>query len=136
MNPSIPEIDLDEAWRLLQARPDAVLIDVRTEPEWQFVGVPALESIGKAAMFVSWSRYPNEANTSFVDEVKAAGVQPEQTVLLLCRSGARSRAAARALADAGYADCHNITAGFEGPLDEAGHRRGGWKSHGLPWRQS
>lgn len=136
MTGSIPEVTLDEAWRLLKGHPDAVLVDVRTEPEWQFVGVPALESVGKETVFVSWSRYPGEANTSFVADIKAAGVRPDHIVLLLCRSGARSRAAAHVLAEAGYPDCRNITAGFEGPLDDEGHRSGGWKAHGLPWRQS
>ena len=57
--------------------------------------------------------------------------------LLLCRSGARSRAAAIALTEAGFAQAFNIAGGFEGDMDGEGHRgnREGWKAENLPWRQ-
>ena len=58
-------------------------------------------------------------------------------MLFLCRSGVRSIAAAQAATAAGITPAYNITEGFEGPLDDAGHRGGaGWKATGLPWRQS
>ncbi len=130
------EMELAQAWEVLTEDAGAVLVDVRSEAEWQFVGVPDLRSVGKVPVLVPWARYPGTPNERFVDEVRAAGVGPDQTVLLLCRSGQRSRAAGRALALVGYARCINVTAGFEGPLDEQGHRTGGWRGAGLPWRQS
>ena len=56
----------------------------------------------------------------------------------LCRSGIRSKAAAIAMAEAGFTACFNVAGGFEGPPDDRGHRGGssGWKAEGLPWRQS
>ena len=36
----------------------AVLIDVRTKPEWQFVGIPDLSGIGKRVAPVSWRAVP------------------------------------------------------------------------------
>jgi rhodanese-related sulfurtransferase len=58
-------------------------------------------------------------------------------VFLLCRSGARSRAAAIALTEAGFRQAFNISDGFEGDADQDGHRcnRNGWKAENLPWRQ-
>lgn len=132
MTDGISEIDLASAWAMLEDDAKAVLIDVRTTAEWQFVGLPLPP--GRDALLVEWSRWPDGArNESFVDQVKEQ-VTPEQTVLLVCRSGARSRAAAGALAEAGFSSCHNVSAGFEGDVDDDGHRGGGWKDS-LPWRQ-
>lgn len=136
MSDPVLEMELAQAWELLAGDAAAVLIDVRTEPEWQFVGLPDLHSLGKEPVLVPWTRYPGVPNKRFVDEVQEAGVRPDQTVLLLCRSGQRSRAAGQALAHAGYARCINVTDGFEGPIDELAHRTGGWRGAGLPWRQS
>ena len=51
---------------------------------------------------------------------------------------ARSLAAARLMGALGYERCFNVTDGFEGPPDGAGHRGtvAGWKASGLPWRQT
>ena len=84
-----------EAWDILERDPGACLIDVRTEAEWRYVGLPKLDSLGKPTHCVCWQIFPdNKVNDRFVDEVKAQGVRPDQTLLLLCRSGQRSRSAA------------------------------------------
>ena len=127
-----------EAWALLEKDPKAVLIDVRTAPEWGFVGVPRLEDLGKETLCISWQAYPTMArNENFAAEVAAKGVGKDQPVLLLCRSGARSKAAAIALTAAGFGPCYNVAEGFEGDRDGALHRAsvGGWKVAGLPWAQ-
>lgn len=132
MSEAVSEIDLAAAWETLEADPRAVLIDVRTTAEWQFVGTP--RTPGADPLLIEWNTWPDGSrNPRFVEQVREQ-VAPDQTVLLLCRSGARSRAAASALTDAGFAHCHNVTAGFEGPLDDEGHRGGGWKGS-LPWGQ-
>ena len=127
-----------EAWALLEKDPKAVLVDVRTAPEWGFVGVPRLDGIGKETLCVSWQAYPDMArNEDFAGAVAAKGVGKDQPVLLLCRSGARSRAAAIALTAAGFGPCYNVAEGFEGDRDGDLHRGrvGGWKVAGLPWAQ-
>lgn len=127
-----------DVYQALKSDPDAVLIDVRTTPEWQFVGVPDLTELNRPALFVEWQSYPEmNINADFVDQVRAQGVGPEQPVYLLCRSGVRSRAAAKALTAAGFTACYNILEGFEGDKDDAGRRGnvGGWRHRGLPWRQ-
>lgn len=132
------EIPSAEAWDLLKRDSGSVLVDVRTVAEWQFVGMPDLSEIGKQVMFQSWQVYPDMAvDDGFVDKVRAAGVRPDQTVLLMCRSGQRSRSAGLALAAAGFGRTYNVSDGFEGRLDEDGHRGRveGWKAAGLPWVQ-
>lgn len=129
------DISLTEAWDLLTTDQRAVLIDVRTTAEWAFVGLPDLSSIGRELRTVEWSSFPNGAlNPNFLAEA-TAGLDRDQPVLLLCRSGARSAAATAALAADGFTLARNVVAGFEGDLDADGHRHGGWKDR-LPWRQS
>ena len=131
---TIPELSLDEAWGLLRDDARSVLVDVRTQAEWSFVGIPSLDELGKQARFAEWTTFPSgDRNAEFLSQA-AADLAQDTPIVLLCRSGARSLAAANALGDAGYALTYNVTAGFEGDLDADGHRNGGWKTH-LPWRQ-
>lgn len=135
---SIESVTPPEAWAILQREPQAVLIDVRSKLEHDYVGHPT------GAVLVMWKDYPDwQENPHFVDEVRAAlaargGDDAERPILALCRSGARSLAAARKLAAAGYRHLYNVEEGFEGDKDAAGHRSGvgGWRFHGLPWEQS
>jgi rhodanese-related sulfurtransferase len=132
------DLDSRAAYRLLQENPRAVLVDVRTEPEWEYVGRPDLASLGRKPVLVPWKHWPEmTVRASFADEVRAAGVPTEAPMLLLCRSGQRSRDAAIALTAAGFGPCFNISDGFEGPKDGAGHRNtvSGWRAAGLPWAQ-
>jgi rhodanese-related sulfurtransferase len=129
------DINPEEAWNLLASSPDAVLVDVRTEDEWKFVGVPDIGSLGKEAVLVQWNTAQGR-NANFLAELGAHGVITGP-VLFLCRSGHRSISAAKAATAAGIAPSFNITQGFEGPLDPTGHRGGsGWKASGLPWKQT
>lgn len=135
----VREIGVDRLWETLRSDPDAVLVDVRTRAEWAFVGVPDLSGLGREPLLVEWQSYPRmKANPAFVETVGDAAKDRDAPLFLLCRSGARSRAAAAALAAAGHARCFNVTEGFEGPRDSRGHRGGvsGWKAQGLPWTQS
>ena len=127
-----------EAWEILRAESAATLIDVRTDAEWGYVGLPDLSSLDKKPLLVGWQLFPSMGiNQAFVDEVERSIVNKDAPILLLCRSGARSKAAAQALTARGYRTCFNILDGFEGPQDGARHRGAvaGWKASGLPWRQ-
>ena len=132
------EVSSREAWDILEREAKAALIDVRTQPEWAFIGVPDLSSLGKRTLVVSWQVYPDmRVNERFAEHVAEAGVSLEDTILLLCRSGQRSRHAAHALTALGYSACYNVADGFEGRHDEHGHRGTveGWKVAKLPWKQ-
>lgn len=137
------DIEAAEAWDMLRSNPKTQLVDVRTVAEWNFVGLPDLAALGRKVHCVEWQTFPSGApNADFVaqatETLSAAGAGPDTPLLFLCRSGARSRAAARALARAGYQKAFNVTGGFEGDLNEERHRgtENGWKAAGLAWKQS
>jgi len=132
------DVSAAEAWERLKSDPRAQLVDVRTMAEWNFVGLPDLSALGRQVHCIEWQGFPTGArNPGFVAEASQALGDKDAPVLVMCRSGARSRAAAIALTQAGYRQAINIGDGFEGDMDEDGHRgnRNGWKQADLPWRQ-
>ena len=123
------DVTPQQAWAWAQAG-QAVLVDVRTDAERSWVGqVP-----GAAA--VAWKQWPGMALNSDFDAQLQAAAPAGATLVLLCRSGVRSVAAARRATELGYR-AYNILEGFEGDANEQGQRgqRGGWRYHGLPWQQ-
>lgn len=121
----------EEAWRLHSAGM-AVIVDVRTRPEWELVGhVPGVP-------LVEWRAYGEQRpNPRFLEQLESVASR-EEPVLFLCRSGARSHDAAALAERAGYRSAYNILEGFEGDLDTARRRgtSGGWRHAGLPWLQT
>ncbi len=114
----------------------AVLVDIRSDAEREWVGfVPG-------ATAVAWKQWPGMAMNPDFDQtiVAAANTGPSsepQKLMLLCRSGVRSIAAAKRATELGLV-AYNILEGFEGDANESGHRgfKGGWRTRGLPWRQN
>jgi rhodanese-related sulfurtransferase len=122
-----------QAYELLRADPGAVLVDVRTQAELDWVGAPDVPEA--QSVHVEWSGYPGGAqNPRFIEELKAR-VPVDAPVLFLCRSAARSKHAARVATEAGYRLAMDVLEGFEGPRDEQHHRKTveGWCVRGLPW---
>lgn len=127
-----------EAWRFLEEDSDAILIDVRTVAEWVYVGIPDISRLGRTVVCVQWNMWPNmETNPEFVAHLESEGVMRDKPLLMICRSGQRSRDAAVALTEAGFGPCYNVSDGFEGDLNTDKHRgvSNGWKVAGLPWIQ-
>ena len=140
---AVDDVDVEAVWKTLQSSPRSQLVDVRTRAEWTYVGIPDLGPVGKRTVLVEWQTFPDQAvDPRFAErlagELKALGVQLDDDLFFICRSGSRSLAAAKAMAAAGYRACHNVAGGFEGPLDDKRHRgsAGGWKAAGLRWQQS
>ena len=110
---------------------DAVLVDVRTDAEREWVGfVP-----GAAA--VAWKQWPGMAMNPQFDSALKAAVADGKKAVLLCRSGVRSIAAAKRATELGI-EAYNILEGFESNPDDAAHRgyTEGWRHRRLPWRQN
>ena len=125
-------------WEALRKNSKAQLVDVRTDAEWNFVGLPDLASAGKQVVAIQWQVYPSmQINAAFADQLKEAGFTPDQHIYFICRSGQRSLAAAQAAQAAGFPHAYNVADGFEGAVNTDGHRgiASGWKAMGLPWRQ-
>jgi rhodanese-related sulfurtransferase len=144
MNESkVISISPPDAWQLLKDNSKAVLIDIRSEMEYLFIGHPT------GAIHIPWIDEPDwKINPRFAADVRKVmlgGVvyDPEDSqidaipVLLICRSGRRSLEAGKVLVKDGFTKVYNVIEGFEGQLDENHHRStlGGWRFHGLPWEQ-
>jgi rhodanese-related sulfurtransferase len=133
-----------EAFAEIRQDEAAQLVDVRTRAEWNFVGLPDLSGLGKRVWTVEWVSFPTmQPNPDFFAQLLelSGGTLPTR-LCFICRSGARSMAAARHVADAAQdlgqsVHCTNVAEGFEGDLDPDRHRgtHNGWKAHGLPWLQ-
>ncbi|MDF0604448.1 rhodanese-like domain-containing protein [Neisseriaceae bacterium TC5R-5] len=121
-----------EAHQLKQLMPAAILLDVRSAAEWQFVGTIPY------ALRLEWRSFPGMvASTTFLSQLSQV-VDKQACLMVLCRTGARSDEVARLACTAGYAQVFNVLNGFEGERDSHG-RRGqlnGWKAAQLPWEQT
>jgi rhodanese-related sulfurtransferase len=137
----VNDVSPKEAFEMLEKDPATVILDVRSRVEFDYVGHPV------GAVHVPWQEFPDwQADPDFVHNARlrladargTASPENDLTVLTICRSGGRSRAAAEALLDAGFRRVFNISEGFEGDRDAERHRgtRGGWRFHGLPWEQT
>lgn len=127
------------AYELLNTEPQSVLVDVRSSMEFLMIGHPV------GAVHIAWLDEPDWVpNPRFVPQIRElmlGGAVVENgdcpAIVLICRSGRRSREAGEVLIEAGFARVYNIEGGFEGPLD-AEHHRGtvaGWRFAALPWEQ-
>ena len=133
-------LNAKQAGNLLQDDPRAILIDIRSTMEYLFVGHPA------GSVHIPWIDEPNwTVNPNFVTEIRkvllggAISVLDQEgaAIILICRSGKRSKEAGKTLINAGFKTVYHIDEGFEGDLDDNHHRSttGGWRYHGLPWEQ-
>ena len=129
-----------QAAALIEENPRAILIDVRSNMEFLFVGHP------KGAVHIPWIDEPDwEVNPNFVRQIRElmlGGIICDEgdgcaPIILICRSGKRSVEAGHALLEAGVRDIYNVLDGFEGELNDHHQRSslGGWRFDDLPWEQ-
>lgn len=127
----VDDLDAEQAFELLRSVPDAQLIDVRRDDERVALGAPSLEEVGKRVIHAVWPASPDLSLDDFIAtaerELEDAGAHHDSPVLIVCRSGVRSRAAGEALAARGWTRCLNVAGGFSGRPDLAG-----WSDRGLP----
>ncbi|GLQ04901.1 rhodanese-like domain-containing protein [Sneathiella chinensis] len=133
------DISVEEAWNMLKEDPKSTLVDVRTNAEWNFVGLPDLSALDKSVQTISWALFPTMTpNPDFAEALKACHPDMDAPILFLCRTGVRSIAAAKTATAMGYKHCYNILDGFEGSPDQNRHRgtTNGWKAKKLDWVQN
>ena len=116
----IKQIKSSEIKKFIESNPNTVLLDVRTEDEWNTVGKPDTTKLGIKSFFITISQ-----DSSFLDNVKQI-INKDDQVLVMCAAGGRSIIAANLLANEGY-DAVNVSDGFSGNGDDHG-----WKNLGLP----
>jgi rhodanese-related sulfurtransferase len=123
-----------EAFDVLQANPQARLVDVRTKAELELVGrVPN-------ALNVEWATFPGMvANPEFAEQLSELlnneGLDKNRLLVFMCRTGGRSHNAAVVAAKLGFTQVYNMLEGFEGEANQLKQRTlmNGWKHAGLPW---
>src|SRR3972149_2089931 len=103
----IPDVSVAETWDRLKADRRAVLVDVRTNAEWAFVGIPDLSALGKRVLAVEWQTFPDSrVDADFAERLSAAlsaaGASKDDEVFFICRSGWRSRMAAEVMTAEGF----------------------------------
>ena len=135
---NIKNISSQECFEKLSIEVHSQLIDVRTKPEWIYVGVPDLSSINKKVIFVSWQVYPEMGtNKFFENQILESNIKKDNNLYFICRSGNRSNNAAEFLTSRGFSNCFNVIDGFEGKLNNERQRAliDGWQFNNLPWKQ-
>ena len=129
-----------QAWQMMEKDPRTTLIDIRSTMEYLFVGHP------RGAVHIPWIDEPDwTVDPHFVRRVRElmlGGLVCDEDegcaqIILICRSGKRSKEAGKALLESGLRSVYHVDEGFEGDLDEDHHRSttGGWRFHDLPWEQ-
>jgi rhodanese-related sulfurtransferase len=134
-----------EAYEKWKAEPDKVkIIDVRTPEEYLFVGHPTMAwKIPVAIQIYEWDNekqnFPMKPLPDFVSRCREVA-SPDDTLMLMCRSGGRSAIAVNLLAQAGFKHVYNIVDGMEGDVNadsdsvaQAQPLKDGWKNSGCPW---
>jgi len=116
----IKNIKSSEIKIFIKNNPETVLLDVRTDAEWQTIGKPETKSLGIKTFFITITQ-----DKDFIENIKKQ-INKQNQVLVMCAAGGRSIIAANLLQDEGYA-AHNISDGFSGNGQDPG-----WQNSGLP----
>ncbi len=141
---SVIQLKPKEAFELLSKDKDSILVDVRTFEEISFVGTVDLTKIGERFLLLPWKLFPKmtlnqafEANILNLFKQGKEEAKERVKLVFICRSGVRSENAAKFCLSLGIKNCYNIVGGFEGELNEEGHRSkiNGWKFENMPWKQ-
>ena len=138
-------VTAEEAYEKWKAAPEHVkIIDVRTPEEFLFVGSPEMAwRIPVAVQSYEWdagkNQFPLKPLIDFAARVSQIA-KPDDTLMVMCRSGGRSAIAANMLAKAGFKNVYNIIDGMEGDANadsesvaQAQLLKDGWKNAGCPW---
>jgi rhodanese-related sulfurtransferase len=122
-------IPSEKVKNFLETNPNSVVLDVRTEEEWKGVGKPDAESLNSKTFFISLLLGPDrQKNENFINNFLQKKISKKDNILVICRSGVRSMAAAKLLQQEGYKNLINISDGFEGNPATGD----GWKKSNLP----
>ena len=116
----IKQIKSSEIKKFVESNPNTILLDVRTEDEWNTVGKPDTKDLGIKTFFITISQ-----DQSFLESVKK-NIDKKKQVLVMCAAGGRSIVAANLLASEGY-NAFNVSDGFSGNGQDPG-----WKNLELP----
>ena len=120
----IKELESKDIQEFINQNPKSVLIDVRTEYEWDNVGKPNGKKINLETFFLSIKNNSGEINESFLHDFEKLNISKDTEILVICKSGARSSFVSNLLSKEEY-ECANITDGFEGNTSSNGWKKSG-----------
>jgi len=122
----IKQLKSSEIKNFMNNNKNVELLDVRTQEEWDNIGMPDGEKLGLKTHFITIVRSPDPSvNKEFIEEVKNK-IDSNKQLLIICKSGGRSMMASQLLSQENII-CINVSDGFEGNGENAG-----WKNEGLP----
>jgi len=119
----IKQITCKEIKNYLKKNTNSVLLDVRTQEEWDNDGKPDGDKIGLRTYFLEIQR---NVLFDFVQEFKNLNINQDKEILVICKSGERSQISAELLSRENYKSI-NVSDGFKGSQEGVG-----WKKSGLP----
>ena len=122
----IKQILSKEVRDYVKDNPKSVLLDVRTEEEWNSDGKPDGEKILLKTHFLTIQFADKTFNQNFIEDFKKLNIDKDHEILTMCMGGVRSQSTAELLTKEGY-NCINISDGFLGNAENLG-----WKKSGLP----
>ena len=122
----IKQILSKEVKDYVKDNPKSVLLDVRTEEEWNIDGKPDGEKILLKTHFLTIQFADKTFNQNFIEDFKKLNIEKDHEILTMCMGGVRSQSTAELLTKEGY-NCVNISDGFLGNSENMG-----WKKSGLP----
>ncbi|MBN4073708.1 MAG: hypothetical protein COC05_02160 [Gammaproteobacteria bacterium] len=125
-------IDSLQSYKMVTNKPESIfIVDVRTQAEYELVGHI---DVANGSANIPYKFYPDwSLNKNFAAQV-AKRYNKDDTLILMCRSGKRAKAAVPVLQKSGFKNIFYMSDSFEGPKDKNGHRTvGGWKVNGLPY---
>ena len=116
----------EEVEDYVKKNPKSVLLDVRTEEEWNSDGKPDGEKIALKTHFITIQFADKTFNQNFIEDFKKLNIENDHEILTMCMGGVRSQSTAELLTKEGY-NCVNISDGFLGNAENPG-----WKNSSLP----
>ena len=135
------EISARDAFELLKRDDNSIIIDVRTEEEFNSVGIIDSSQFNNRMILLPWRTNPNMvANPNFSASLQQSLKQifndqdKNANLIFICRSGVRSSEAAMHAISLGYKNSFNLINGFEAASKDHNPSLNGWKASNLPWR--
>jgi len=109
----IIDIDNAELERLMKS--GVPVIDIRTQPEWQETGI-----IGGSRLLTFFDEQGRHDAPAWLEKAKQVA-KPNEAVIVICRSGNRTRAVSQFLTQqAGYTRVYNVKSGIKGWIGNGG----------------
>ena len=141
----IKQIEPKAAFEILAENKESLLVDVRTDAEFKFVGIVDSSKLSNETLLLPLLNFPNMSeNSDFIKNLEnhTKEISPQNhknlQIFFICKTGGRSNSSANIANELGFSNCYNIINGFEGDLDHNNQRGNinGWKAEKLPWKQS